>query len=234
MDPLPIDIQKLVETQSSIICVDTCIILDIFRDPTRQTVRAHEARAVLSLLEELSKKKSLASLIAEQVIFEFNENFSAVKDEADRALIKFKEQSIRIGEIAAIYGPPNNLCFDHLTDHVTRTRSIANQWIANSTFVKQPPEAPTRALLRVNQAISPARKGKDSMKDCVVIETYLDIIKTLRNAGLKSRVIFVSSNTKDYEGENGSSLKLDLAKEFDPLNIEYAPNLAAAKHFISV
>jgi hypothetical protein len=98
--------------------------------------------------------------------------------------------------------------------------------------VSQTTDIASRAFNRVSRAITPARRGKDSMKDCVVIETYLDIIATLRSAGLRTPIVFASSNTKDYAQENSSRLKSDLAAEFTALNIEYAPNLSAAKDLL--
>ena len=92
----------------------------------------------------------------------------------------------------------------------------------------------SRAFLRLNQARAPARKGKDSMKDCVVIETYLDVAARLRAAGLKSKIVFASSNTKDYTGDTRRALRPDLAEEFALLEMEYAPNLAAARHLLGL
>jgi hypothetical protein len=66
------------------------------------------------------------------------------------------------------------------------------------------------------------------------VATYLHIVGKLRAAGLKSCVVFVSSNKNDYAAENGSTLKPDLATEFAALGIEYAPNLGAAKHLLGV
>jgi hypothetical protein len=51
---------------------------------------------------------------------------------------------------------------------------------------------------------------------------------------LESKIVFVSPNTKDYAGEPGTALKPDLAQEFATLGMEYAPNLAAAKHLLGV
>jgi hypothetical protein len=72
------------------------------------------------------------------------------------------------------------------------------------------------------------------MKDCVVIETYLDVVSALRVAGLASRIVFASSNTADYANEQHGVLNADLQAEFTPLNIQYAPNLAAAKHWLGL
>ena len=67
-----------------------------------------------------------------------------------------------------------------------------------------------------------------------MIETYLDAVAALRAGGLKQPIVFVSSNVNDYVGTTGSTLKPDLAPEFDALEVAYAPNLAAAKHRLGV
>jgi hypothetical protein len=85
----------------------------------------------------------------------------------------------------------------------------------------------------VNRAITPARKGKDSVKDCVVIETYLEAVGALRDAGAAMPIVFASSNVKDYCDESGR-LKSDIVQEFAALRLEFAPNLGAAKHFLGI
>ncbi len=101
-------------------------------------------------------------------------------------------------------------------------------------IASQGPDIPSKALARLNQARTPARKGKDSMKDCVVVETYLDVVGALRAAGHANPIVFASSNLKDYATETRSTLKPDLAAEFAALNFQFAPNFAAAKHMLRI
>ena len=72
------------------------------------------------------------------------------------------------------------------------------------------------------------------MKDCVILETYLEHIRKLRHDGITSPVVFVSSNIKDYAGTGGAVVRDDIRFEFDDLGLEYAPNLSAAKHFLKL
>jgi prepilin-type processing-associated H-X9-DG protein len=213
------------------LCVDTCTALDIMRDPTRKEIRPHERQSALDLLS-LIEKSGLASLVADQVSFEFQEHAQSVQEEAENALTKIRDLLIGIDDIAAVFGAAGRTNLSHLDGHVARCRKIADRWMAASLTVLRTPDITSRAFGRVNRAITPARRGKDSMKDCVVIETYLDIISTLRAAGLQTPIVFASSNTDDYAQENSSRLKPDLAAEFAGLKIEYAPNLAAAKHLL--
>lgn len=224
------DIAKIMALGAPVLCFDTCTVLDLMRDPTREAVRAHERLAALTLLKAAEGAVNLISLMADQVAFEFKENAETVEKESLQALEKFKAQVSRIDAVVEVYGGSGRTNVDHLDDHVDRARAIADRWIAAATPARQGSDIASRALLRLNQARTPAKKGKDSMKDCVVVETYLDTVAKLRAGGLASRIVFVSSNTKDYAGETGATIKPDIVQEFAALNLDYAPNLAAARH----
>ncbi|WP_291051994.1 hypothetical protein [Hyphomonas sp.] len=83
----------------------------------------------------------------------------------------------------------------------------------------------------MNQNIAPARRGKESSKDCIVVETYLDALDSLRAAGMQTTAVFLSSNTKDYQ-TGGGVLEPALVSDFGQSNISYAPNMSAAKSFL--
>ena len=89
-------------------------------------------------------------------------------------------------------------------------------------------------LRRVTQARTPARRGKQSIKDCVILETYLEHIQLLRNAGRNAPAIFVSSNTQDYASENRTTIKDDIKSEFQALNLRFAPNMGAARGILGI
>ena len=72
------------------------------------------------------------------------------------------------------------------------------------------------------------------MKDCVILETYLDHVRELREGGLTAPIVFVSSNTKDYAEPSGGMVRNDIKDEFESLELEYAPNMAAAKHMLNL
>jgi len=217
-----------------VLCLDTCSVLDIMRDPTRETARAHERMAAIDLLMAIETGTALVSLVADQVRFEFAANAKVVEDEATETLLRLRQQLARIDAIAAVFGPTGRTDLSHWDGHVARSRAIVDRWMAAATPVRESDYIASRALLRLNQARTPARKGRDSMKDCVVIETYLDVVTELRAAGLAARIVFVSSNTKDYMGETGRALNADLAAEFASVDMDYAPNLAAARHLLGL
>lgn len=229
---LDADVADFAASGIPVLCFDTCTALDLMRDPTRETVKVHERRAALDLLWSMECASNPALLMAEQVQREFNENVDRVEEETQLALKKLKAQIERIDTVAAVYGADGTTNLDHLRNHVSQARQFADRWIRLATLVRQGAHIPAKAIQRVLEARTPAKKGKDSTKDCLVIETYLDVALQLRTAGLAAPIVFVSSNIRDYAEETGVRLRTDLAGEFAALNLEFAPNLAAAKHLL--
>ena len=80
-------------------------------------------------------------------------------------------------------------------------------------------------------AQAPARKGKDSLQDCVVLETYLEAVGELRRHGLTTPVVFLSSNTNDYSESSTkkSELHPGLLPQFAALDMQYATGHGMAK-----
>ncbi len=225
-----VDITWVAALGAPVLCFDTCTVLDLMRDPTRPSIRVHEQYAALDLLGAMEGNTALVALMAHQVEIEIQEHICKIEAEAAQALKKLCDQIKQLEAAAAAYGRTGQADLSHLDDYVPRSRIIVDRWIKAAKQAEQGTNIPSQALIRLNMARTPAKKGKDSMKDCVVIETYLDIAGRLRAAGLLSKIVYVSSNTKDYAEGPGVELKPDLAQEFAGLGVEYAPNLAAAKH----
>lgn len=217
-----------------ILCVDTCTVLDVIRDITREPMRLSDAQAGLDILLSAETPGKLVVLIADQVTLEMAANGKQVHEEAEAHLTKFAEQAQRIHDIAIAYGATGVMSTSHLKGHASRAQSVLDRWVAVAKQVAQGHGVIGRAFDRVNSARTPARKGKDSMKDCVVVETYLEAAQQLRSAGLTSRIVFASSNTKDYRQPASSHLQADIAADFAARSIEYAPNFGAAKFLLSL
>lgn len=226
------EIDKLVALNVPILCLDTCSILDTMRDPTRDGISEKNPAAALFLLAKMKSDAELVGLIAPQVEIELDTHVQSVEDEATKALCKLKARLVKIDAIAAVFGATGKSDLSHLDDHVTQARAAVDRMIACGMTFHQSQNIANKALIRMNQARTPAKHGKDSMKDCVVIETYLSAIANLRSAGWKAKAVFVSSNTKDYRGETGANLKPDLAKEFAAIGMEYAADMGTAKFLL--
>lgn len=215
-----------------VLCIDTCSILDVMRDPTRETAKPHDRQAAIDLVTAAEAGR-LICLMAEQVAIEFSDHDQPVQDEAERNLKKVREQLDRINRLSAVFGAPGNVNLAHLDDHVGRARAVVGRWLAKLDRVVPSPQTPAKAFARVNACIAPARRGKESSKDCLVYETYLEAVSILRGAGVTTPIVFLSSNTNEYLTE-GRILKPEIAAEFGAIKLDYAPNMSAAKHALGL
>lgn len=226
------DAKGLASTRTPVLLIDTCSILDIMRDPTRETLRVHERKVALDLLTA-AEDGTLAVVAAHQVMLEFAEHDQPVQNEANRALKKLRGQIERVNQISEILGAPGTVDLTHLDDHVARTRDVVGRWLMKFITYNPDPDIFAKAFARVNGNIAPARRGKDSCKDCMVFETYLEFAGMLRAESLTAPIVFLSSNTNEYLTD-GKVLKTEIASDFDPLKIDFASNMAMAKHYLGI
>jgi hypothetical protein len=215
-----------------VLFVDTCSILDIMRDPTRDSAKPHEMQAAIDLVCA-AEANTVNFFMAEQVALEFATHDLKVQDEAKQKLKKTCEQIERINRLAAVFGATNNVNLSHLDDHVTRARAVVERWLAMLQTINPSQDAPGRAYARLNANKAPARQGKESSKDCLVYETISEKAAAIRAKNCSAPIVFLSSNTNDY-CTAGGVLKPDIVSEFGQLDLKYAPNMSAAKHLLGL
>lgn len=157
-----------------VVCFDTCSLLDIMRDPSRDSMRVPDRIAGLTLLEAAEAGR-LQCFLPEQVATEFKEHDVSTQEEAERAINRVRDQVGRINALDAVYGSARVVDLAHLDDHVGRARGIVGRWLARLQTYKPGDDAPAKAFARVNMATPPATRGKESSKDCLVYETVLEL-----------------------------------------------------------
>lgn len=223
------EIADVVALGLPVLCFDTCTALDLIRNPTSEDARPHEREAALELLAAAESGSGLVTMIADQVAHKFDENCPTVEAGAIEALRRLKSQVDPFGGVDAVYGRVGWASLDHLDDHVARARTVVDRWIRAAKAAPQGADVAARAVARMLQSRAPAGKGKDSMKECVVIEAYLELVYRLRPGGFAAGIVFASSNVNNDMQGTDTELRAVLAQEFAALGLSYAPNLAAAK-----
>lgn len=211
-----------------VLCLDTCSILDVIRDPTRADGGRVQERGDALHLIGLVEAGRLISIVAEQVVTELRDNFEQVEVEAEREMDRHRARIAQVDEVLGVFAPAVTTSLSHFTGHVARTRAWADRLVAASILYPTPSEAHGRAFARVNQARAPARRGKDSIKDCVIIESYIEMARALRVNAFAHRIVFASSNYNDYGGSGG--FKGDLATDASAVGLDYARNLTVARY----
>lgn len=225
----PQKIKEIAGLNEPVLCVDTCILLDIVREITRDSNSQGNARAALKLINAAETGKRLTVLIAEIVKMELAENLASVEDAGEKALAKFIKQAKRMHEVAEVFGAVGVLQVAHLEGHGSRARVVLDRWTQAAIQVPNNDQVKIRALNRVMHNRTPARRGKDSTKDCWVVEAYLEAAGQLREAGLTKPIVFASSNTQEFF-PNNAGFPPDIAADFNKVHLQYEPNLGAAMH----
>lgn len=219
----------------AVLYLDTCVLLDMLRDPTRDDIRIHEHESCKAVLEAVTTGGEVEICIAEQVEQEFLENVEAVQDEAERKLKAIEQKIQKLDGLASLHGSPGKADLRHWNGHVKRSRDFAGLWMQASSVIRQSDAIAERAFRRALEYRTPARKGStSSVQDCLVLETCLEHLHVLRTGGRVASAVFVSSNTRDYAAEDRTRIRDDVGQEFRSLNLLYAPNMGAARGLLGI
>ena len=119
-----------------VVCFDTCSLLDIMRDPSRDSMRVPDRIAGLTLLEAAEAGR-LQCFLPEQVATEFKEHDVSTQEEAERAINRVRDQVGRINALDAVYGSARVVDLAHLDDHVGRARGIVGRWLARAATLQR-------------------------------------------------------------------------------------------------
>lgn len=229
------DIATLALDGTPIVCVDTCSVLDLQRGLIREDINVPGRTQALKLVEDIAAGRVL-SVVTRQIEWEFDKNRPAAIVDATKELQRLLEMVTKAEAVAAVFEDlPVRASLAHLAGHASAARALVDRWWASSRWIDESDTLKARAADRVNLALAPAKPGKQSFKDCLIIETYLDLIDTVRKAGSASKVVFLSSNIEDYAiGKNDHSLHPGLVDDFRRLGMTYATNPGQARRDIGL
>lgn len=216
-----------------VLCVDTCSVLDIMRDATRPETDLNSLGAAIDLVDKAANGE-LVILIAQQVDVELGQHLTNIQKQADDAIKKHCALAKQVDDVAQLFGVAGIVDTSHLPGHVARARAIVDKLIAEGIPALGDQQITSLAFQRESVGRAPGGPGKQAMKDCVVVETYLEAAQSLRAATFAEPIVFVSSNTKDYCQASTRKLALDLRTDFGAVVMEYAPNWAAARHSLGL
>ncbi len=218
-------VERLIEDDKNVLFLDTCCLLDIVRCLTRGNMPVFESALNISNAiegDDLSFSIVLPSLVPE----EWKDNIDTVVLEAERfieeqfrALKNIKEVLAKLNSDVVL----NFGAFDKI--QIEQKLRAISQRIMNSSYVCEKDNSVDALVLsRVIDTRPPARKGKDSTKDCIIYEEVLHVSSRLKESGFRKRIIFASSNTKEYCDEN-ISLHPIIKEELNERGIKFVSSL---------
>jgi hypothetical protein len=223
-------IRRIIASNVPVFCIDTCSLLDLSRDPTRPKFEKRHVEAALHLIARAeARPATLTIVLAQQVVEEVNANLSNVMAEGERAIDRVNKAL----EICYAYGVlSSSVPIMTASAFTTAAENVIQRFLRKAIVVQGSTASLKRAWDRVANARAPATRGKQSMKDCVIIENYLQLIVASRTRGLATRAMFLSSNTDDYADKHSSRLHIDLVNDFQNAALDFATDFEQARFSI--
>ena len=217
-----------------VILPDTCILLDILRSPRRKSVDARLIKSAKSIVNAVKNEGTAASVIANQVLGELKKNQDNVQKETEKELRNLQREILRINGWSSALGEVGYADISHGLAAVSRCKPILSDWVDTSIEEPTTDKLTGSAHKRMMEQKTPAKSGKDSFPDCLIVETYLKFASDFRAKNYKAPIIFASSNTAEFVKKACSELHPGIAQEFDNVGIRYARALHEAAHYLGL
>jgi hypothetical protein len=228
------NLAKVLAAGAPALMLDTCSLLDIVREPMRQDCKLGNVKAAMAMLLAAESSSKLTVMIAEQVALELNDNTTEVMQMAQNAMSGYIVQAKHVDLVAMEFGAAGSMSTAHLVDHLARAKAVLDRWVMVGISVPAGPAVAQKAMHRVRHGIAPSKRGKENGKDCFVIESYLEVAAQLRSAGFAERMVFGSSNTKEYRDPVSGQPPSPLDAELIAQRVDYAPSHVQMKKMLGV
>ncbi len=184
------------------ILVDTCVWLDVAKDP--------EQRPLLSVLQELINQKEVRLIVPRIVLTEIARNKSRIVEESGRSMSSVLK---RAKEAVEKFGKPEKrkeaLELLNDVDHklptfgesVNASIGQVETLLASGSVVEISDSVKIRAAERAIDKRAPFHRQRNSIDDAILIEVYADEVA----AGTRDRFAFVTHNVKDFSDPTGDN-----------------------------
>jgi len=216
------------------ILIDTCVWLDLAKDPHQHSL--------IAVLEELILMREVSLIVPRIVVNEFQRNKTRVAAESSKSLSSvFK----RVKEAVEKFGDPTKKLdvLKQLNDVDYRLPILGESAIGSiaqieklligSAIIETSDDLKLRAASRAIDKKAPFHRPRNGMDDAIIIETYADCIRDKGNA--RVRFAFITHNTKDFSNPTGSDKAPhpDLTPYFSKIKSLYFISLAEALHKVA-
>lgn len=221
----------IVSQPAPVVMVDTCGLLDPARSPMRPKSGGLQPAIELAALAQVNPRQ-LWVVVPAKVVDEWGDNFAKTQSEM-RSFIRSVQDGLEALKAASaaleIPEPPSVRLPEGIL--LGGLSAVAQRLFDAAIVLDVHEEARRRAGIRFSLEEPPARKGSPP-NDCIIVEHCLELAVALKAVHYSPPCVFVSSNTNYYC--QGRGLHPDLQRSFQDANLQFAPNLAAAKSILGV
>jgi len=183
--------------------IDTCVWLDIAKDP--------ELQPLLSVMDKLVQMQAMSLILPRTVIDEFQRNKERVVAESCRSLSStFK----RVKEVVNKFGDPKKkqAVLQQLNDvnykiplfgqSAVEAIDEIERLMNGATIIELTDSVKLRAAQRAIEKKAPFHRGKNEISDAIILEIYADCVRDKNLKGV--RFAFVTHNKDDFSEPNGN------------------------------
>ncbi len=220
-------VERICASAKALLCLDACAVLDIARDPTRDKFSGGHASAAVELLGRAeSAPPGLSLLMNMTVRDEISTNLDQVEAESGRRLERLDAAMRRTVGVSLLDAPPqlSDLQFP------VAARLVVQRFLNAAHVVEDDADSKVRAIDRVGRGIAPASRAKQSAKDCLIVETYLQVARGLRAAGFTEKIVLLTTNTSDFTTGSPSQPHADLIPDFAAVGMSLATDFLMARY----
>ncbi len=229
MESIDAAVSRIVESGLPVFFPDTCVLLDVIRATKRGLRDCVKSASELLQLQIDSPHRAL--IVKSSVVdHEWRQHAPEVLDEVRRHLREIEAQSSEFHDACQRLGiaiPFQRANYSSLG--VAEALFGLSEQLMNAAHCLEPDgSSRDRAFDRVLTNSPPSKKGGE-VKDCVIIEDYLEVARRTRNAGFRGKLVFCTSNTQDY-CERHSILHANLVRDCSAVGLTFTSSLPWAVH----
>jgi len=199
-------VQFLCAKGKPILIPDTCAFLDIIRVPVR-VQQETRARNVVESASRILSAISLSPVAATVVIpplvsAEWQKHTHETTDLVTRHFRRLDAMTNLAAATAGAVHITATGCEFSGVGIETKLYEISKGLLETGLCLAEDATVMLQAARRAAACTPPARKG--AIQDCVIYEHSLELIRCLRGNSFNARCVFLTSNTQDFCGGNGS------------------------------
>lgn len=212
------------------VLVDTCVWLDVAKDPKQH--------AVIGVVEQMVREKMIDLLVPRIVLEEFRRNRQRIEKESVRSLtthFKLVREAVdkaggskRQTKVVLAHPDDVNHKIPILGGAAAQVLDRIEKLLVAAPAIETSDPVKLRAAERAINRRAPFHQNKNSMADALIIEMYAERLDAPASRG--SRFAFVTHNKADFSAENGNHKvpHADLASMFSRVKSLYFINLVEA------
>jgi len=223
----------ILRSPAPVLLLDTSALLDIIRTVERPHSPATTVASALEMIRMASQSPPRLWVVAAQLVqAEWEENYYGVEVGTRKHINQLDQNIGTLSEVIKHFkslGSENVPNFSQLKIE-SHLKDVSGNLLRSAKILLADDGCLALATRRVIAGWAPASKGRNELKDCIIIEHYIYLCSELRKGGFNSKCVFVSSNVNDY-GKGGRPLH-PLDDNLMTVGLEYVTDLAWASSII--